>query len=261
MNRTFRCSIATVFVVAAAHLGVAQSLNVTQYATHGNAGVNIQADWDLGSSTCCDPANVRWIQNIKLKNLDGTPKNNVPGYINRPNFIDPLPDQPGGPWDTLPWYDVTYGSAADRNSNTNRIANGSGRFFNDSPGGWAGAWGALDFCAFTAVVCIDGANKTASYLGGFSWGFRVAADGTTTKFALAQMANNAATINMFNTALHINSGTSDPNYNPASFREWTMQVGDVNCQLNFNPVPEPGTMALCAAAVGIAARRRRRQVA
>ncbi|MCB8931928.1 MAG: PEP-CTERM sorting domain-containing protein [Fimbriimonadaceae bacterium] len=258
MNRTFRCALATLFVVAGTHAGFAQSLNVTQYATHGNGGVNIQADWDLGSSTWCDPANVRWIQNIKLKNLDGTDKNNVPGYINRPNFIDPLPDQPGGPWDTLPWYDVTYGSAADRNTNTNRIANGSGRFFNDSPAGW-GPFGPMMFCAFTAVVCIDNTAKTASYMGGFSWGFTVAANGTVTAKPLLQMANNQATVDMFNTALHIN--TTDANYNPATFREWSMTLGDANCQLTYNPVPEPGTMALCAAAIGVAAKRRRRKVA
>lgn len=255
MIRTYRASASVVVVLAAIQTGLAQTLNVTQYATHGNAGVNIQAHWDVPSSwSCCDPANMRWLQNIKLKNLDGTPKNNVQGYLNRPDFIDPLPDQPPGGWDTLPWYDVTYGSAADRTANTNRIANGSGRFFNDSPGGWAGAWGALDFCGFTAVVCINDATKTAEYLGGFSWGFRVAANGTVTKFALAAMANNAATVGMFNTALQ-------KSYSPATFSEWTVNVGDPNCQLTFNPVPEPGTIALCAAAVGLAAKRRRRRAA
>ena len=255
MKRQLGLFLAVLLAAFVASSASAQVITVTQFdATAG--GVNIQAQWNLGPDPCCPPANVRWIQNIKLKNLDGTPKNDVTGYINRPNFIDPLPDQPPGGWDALPWYDVTYNTAADRTTNTNR-QNGAGAFFNDSPNGW-GPFGPMDFCAFTAVVCITpsttGAGGTAKYLGGFSWGFRVAANGTVTKLALAGMPNNAATIGMFNTALQ-------ETYSPQSFKDWSMVLGDANCQLTFQPVPEPGTMALCAAAIGIAVKRRRRKVA
>lgn len=236
----------TLFVMAQAGLSLsawAQTLNVTQFnAPAGQGGVNIQADYDLGANPWCLPTDVRWLQRILLKNPDGTTNNGVPGYPSG-DFIDPQPTQPGGPWDNNPWYDVTYNSAADRASNTNR-QNGAGRFFNDSPGGW-GPFGPMQFCAWTAVVCINTENNIATYMGGFTWSFSVGATGAITATAPAALGNTEATTGLFNNALQ---------NGPAGFRAWTLNTGQADCQLTF--VPEPATMV--ALGLGVAALLRRR---
>ncbi len=225
----------------------AQTLNVTQFTpSTAQGGVNIQATYDQGPSPWCPDANVRWLQRILLKKGDGTTrKDDVPGYPVG-DFIDPQPTQPGGPWDNNPWYDVTYNSAADRASDTNRQG-GKGKFFNDSPTGW-GPFGPMYFCAWTAVVCIDTATKKASYMGGFTWGFCVSATGGVTGIAPAALSNTAATAGIFNGALGMG---------PASFKEWSVIPGDQNCQLTFSSVPEPASLITVAVAMGALVLRRR----
>lgn len=238
------CVVVALGVVALS--AMAQTIKITKFTPGTPAGgLSIQAQYDQGATPWCPDANVRWLQRILLKNADGTPKTNVPGYP-KADFIDPQPTQPGGPWDNDPWYDVTYNSAADRNTDTNR-QNGKGKFFNDSPGGW-GPFGPMYFCAWTALVCIDDTTKKAKYMGGFTWGFCVSATGGITQITYASLGNTDGTMGIFNTAL--GSG-------PAGFKAWTIEKGDPQCQMTV--VPEPSSfVALGAAALGLVVRRRRK---
>lgn len=265
MQRTTRSLVvAGLFILALQTVG-AQTLTVTQWNTStAQGGANIQAEYAGIPPTWCPSANVRWLQRILLKEGDGTTqKNDVPGYPSG-NFIDPQPNQPGAPlWDQLPWYDVTYNTAAQRAAN-GPIQHGSGAFMNDSPSGW-GPFGPMYFCATTAVVCIDTDMKMATLLGGFEWGFCVAANGaitptpaTPTGIAAATLRNAGAggTAAMFNTALAagaFGAGTG-------AGQGWSIKPSVENCELTFRyaPVPEPATMALCGAALVAAARRRRK---
>lgn len=217
---------------------LAGSISITTYeADQAQGGVDIQAEYDPADfEEVCDPANIRWLQRILLTDENGDQKDDVPGYPSG-NFIDPQPDQPGGPFDDDPWYDITYNSAADRDSDTNR-QNGAGPFFNDSPSGW-GPFGPMSFSATTVLVCIDSANCTFTILEGFTWGFDVAADGTITAQELVEdITIDQDLRDLFNDALDLG---------PDSFSKWTA-------------VPEPSTVVLLAfAGVVAAARRARRQ--
>jgi hypothetical protein len=248
MRALFRGLFTISIAVAAFGTAIAQTLTVTRFdVQQTRGGLTIQAEYDLGPNPCCPPERVRWLQRILLTDAAGNRKDNVPGYPIG-DFIDPQPTQPGGPWDNLPWYDVTYNTAADRNTDTNRQG-GRGRFFNDSPGGW-GPFGPMCFSAWTAIVCIDETTKTAEYMGGFTWGFCVAANGTISGVAPAALANNAATAAIFNGSLALG---------PASFREWSVRPGDPNCQLTFSAVPEPATMTAMGMAFAAMVLRRRRR--
>jgi hypothetical protein len=195
-------------------------------------GVNVQAEYTLDPGIDCPPENLRWIQRILLKDPMGNTINTIPGYPNG-DFIDPQPNQPPGGWDTEPWYDVTFNSAADRAANTNR-QNGAGRFFNDSPNGW-GPFGPMSFCATTAIVCINMANCTAVLLGAFTWGFSVAADGTITKMAAMAMTDPATVVTELNGALR---------NGPDTFSKWTIQQNPSGQYLGFRMIPEPSTLVL-----------------
>lgn len=229
----------TSIVVLASVVAQAQTLHVTKFNwSNAQGGVNIQAEFDQGPNPWCPAADVRWLQNVKIKDAAGNIRNNVPGYPNG-DFTDPLPNGPGGPWDNDPWYDVTYNSAADRNTDTNRQG-GKGRFFNDSPGGW-GPFGPLYFCATTAIVCIDRNNFKANMMGVFSWGFCVSATGGITPIQPMALGNTAATSGLFNSG--------------AGLAPWTVQPGDNDCQLTVTTVPEPASFA--AFAVGVLLLRRK----
>lgn len=224
---------------------------VTQYAKNeAGGGANIQANWVRPATFCCAESDMRWFQVIELRDGAGALKNNVPGYPNG-RFVDPQPNQPPGGWDNLPWYDVTYGSAADRTANTNMISNGSGRFMNDSPQGWK-PFGPMSFNATTLVVCIDQQNKKFRYIGGFTWGFTVAAppaNPAISLHALTQVNDSAALRNLCNSAL----GSADPN---SEMRQWSM-IENTACTLGV--VPEPASLAALGLGSAAFIRRRRRK--
>ena len=242
------CRLALSIVVMTTTTAFSQTISVTKYGgSNAQGGISIQAEYDQGPNPWCLPENVRWLQRILLKKGDGvTQKDDVPGYPSG-DFIDPQPGQPGGPWDNSPWYDVTYNSAADRNSSMNQQG-GKGRFMNDSPSGW-GPFGPMYFCAWTAVVCIDTTTKKASYMGGFTWGFCVTATGGIVGNTVQPLLNDAATAGIFNGAL---------GKGPAGFKEWSVMPGDPQCQLRLNAVPEPSAMLMLGGlAAGVMRRRKR----
>lgn len=220
---------------------------ITQFqANQAGGGMNIQAHYVVPPSFCCPPERLRWFQIIQLKDGNGNPKTIPPWYPNA-TFVDPQPAQPGGPWDNDPWYDVTYNSAADRTTDTNR-QNGKGRFMNDSPAGWT-PYGPMSFNATTLVVCIDEAAKTFRYVGGFTWGFNVAAPPANPAISLinwAPIGDSAALRNFANGAL-ANGGGNMP--------QWSM-VENTACTLNT--IPEPASMAALAMGLGVVLKRRRK---
>ncbi len=224
-----------------------QVLRITQFdVSNAQGGLNIQADYSGIDPQCCDPANVRWLQRILLLDGNGNRLDTVNGYPIG-DFIDPQPTQPPGGWDGDPWYDVTYNSAADRATDTNR-QNGAGAFFNDSPGGWR-PFGPVSFLAFTAVVCINSTTKEAAFLGGFTWGFNIPAqNGNVSGILPGILGNTQATATMFNDSIALGAFANSG---------WRVVVGDPNCQLTVQSVPEPMTMALSLAAGGLAVRRLR----
>lgn len=220
----------------------AQSLTVSKFNwSTAQGGVNIQAEYDQGPNPCCPPENVRWIQNVKIRDAAGNIRNDIPGYPNG-DFTDPQENGPGGPWDSDPWYDVTYNSAADRSSNTNRQG-GRGRYYNDSPQGW-GPFGFLSFNATTALVCIDTNNFKADIMAVFSWGFTISPTGTTSPIQPSPLGNTSATSGLFNSG--------------AGLAPWTVQPGDDDCQLPITAVPEPSAFAALSLGALMLLRRKAR---
>ena len=235
----------TYFVLATLVLlstsGFAQKLKVTK-ADVFEGGMHTEAEYDLGTSPWCDAKNVRWLQNVQLCDKDGKIRNDVPGFPSG-DFIDP---QPGGTFDNEPWYDFTYNSDADRQVPKDHQG-GKGPYFRDIPKGWA-PFGEITFKAKLIVVCIDETKNEFQYMGGFGWGFKVAADKkTTTKNGLANCPDSAELRKSFNDAL----GRS-----PASFKKWKMVESDPRCRLQL-VVPEPTTMIALAAGVASLVRRRK----
>ncbi|MFO0841979.1 MAG: hypothetical protein U0797_06200 [Gemmataceae bacterium] len=233
------------------------ALMVTQYQVNqGGGGLNIQAQYGAGDidPDCCDPANVRWLQRVLLTDAMGNQRNNVPGYPSG-NFIDPQPNQPGGPFDNLPWYDITYNTAADRAVDANR-QNGAGRFFNDSPQGWL-PFGAISFSALTMLVCVDPQTMMFEFLGGFSWGFSVnAAQNTVTAQELMPLADTNGLRDIINNSLAAGAFAN---------QGWMMVANpNPDCFVGVQFLPEPGTLSLGfigLASLGIICVRRRRLAA
>ncbi len=148
------------------------TLNITNYATYangGSVGATIEALF-----TKTDPTmdyNLKWIQAI----TDG--KGTI-GQANgtNPPYLDPYDLGPGGQReDNLPWYwtdpeNMTAGVGVND-------GNGPGSRFSDTPSQSNANSG--NFIKFeTALVSVDGLN--IHYLKGFTWGYTVNADMTST---------------------------------------------------------------------------------
>lgn len=197
---------------------------------NGLGGVDIIAHYRLNGNfskqDCCAQGDIRWLQRVTSSAATGfTPTPNRP-------FIDPRSDQPGG-FDNLPWYDATFGNLNDARTNQNRLF-GSGNYFLDTPRVLL-TRGPYSFFAQTLLVCIDEFTKRMFALGGFSWGFEIAADQTTvTGLPITQIDDNAALRNDFNTALGID------------FPGWTMIAATAACgpSCPYLNVPEPNSLAL-----------------
>jgi hypothetical protein len=222
------------------HSGVAATLFVDGVSAVNGAspGMNISAHYDLGTDfTCCDPANLRWLQDVHVTDNSGHALA-LPGFA--ANFIDPQPgqnignDYDGNPQtgDTLPWYDVTRNQAA----RTGAFALGAGAYFEDGPGGAAFNNNApirVDFN--TLVVCTtpspgpDGGG-TFYTLGGFSWGFIIDPKNSNPQLLSVTAITGDALINEFNDLIDAN----------AAFGSWRMvTAGD--CDFTV-VVPETSTL-------------------
>lgn len=232
-------------LMAATAASWAQSFNVTKYFTRNpQGGVGIEAEYDLGPDwDCCPPEDIRWMQRIVLRDANGDVKNNVPGYPNG-DFIDPIPDQAGGPWDTLPWYDVTYTDAA----HTSGLQRGKGKYMEDYPSGW-GPFGPMSFNAQTFLVCVDEDLEAFCFIAGFTWGFSVAADGTITRHGAA----------LFGDSPEFGAGVNAGLDRIPDFEPWDYWGECADCpEFTLTVVPEPTTMTAMVLGVLALARRRKR---
>ncbi|MDX2038283.1 MAG: hypothetical protein SFX72_16660 [Isosphaeraceae bacterium] len=261
-----RDSLALLFVVAWCASGASEAIagpvNVGKIVidkydsvadkTGGVGGVDIIAHYELNAEfakfkACFEEKNLFWLQKVDSSGETGfTPTPNRP-------FIDPRSDQPGG-FDALPWYDATFATLADANANTNRKF-GSGPFIMDTPRVLLER-GPYSFKAETLLVVEK--DKMIAILGGFSWGFSIAADDmTVTKHPIAAIGDLAAAKTSFNTAL----AKDFPGYEIKDFEKiWpeVLRQGTPTVSL----VPEPSTWVLGIASVaGLAPIARRRRAA
>jgi len=238
---------------------VAQTLFVDSAdAVNSRPGMNIAAHYDLGKDfTWCDPADIRWIQNVSVTDNKGTAKS-IAGFP--ASFVDPLPGQDIGndydgnaqTGDTLPWYDITRNQAA----KTGAFQRGAGAFYEDAPGGAAFNDNAPIRVEFnTLVVCLDTAKNTFAPLGGFSWGFVIDPKDSNPQVLAVGGVNADNLVDAFNDL--IKNGTSLDG--KTKFEQWTMIKGDPKCQLTLKIIPEPSGMVaigLACLAFGIVCRRR-----
>ncbi|MGE3818397.1 MAG: hypothetical protein AB7I30_03105 [Isosphaeraceae bacterium] len=207
-------------------------------ATQG--GINLIAHYTLNAafgqfSDCFTAADVRWLQRVTSSAPTGfTPDPNRP-------FIDPRVGQAGGPFDNLPWYDFTYNTLANLNTDTNR-QNGAGPWYTDNPRVNLNR-GPYTFFAETLVVVQK--NQMISILGGFSWGFSIGADQmTVTSLPITPLQDNAGLRASFNAAL----GVDYPGYTIKDFGDiWPNLPGTPT----INTIPEPHVLQLAALGGGL----------
>ena len=225
----------------------AQTLYVDSVAAvNSRPGMNIGAHYDLGPNfTWCDPANIRWIQDVHVTDNSGNDKS-IFGFP--ATFVDPLPGQNIGndyngnaqTGDTLPWYDVTRNQAA----LTGAFQRGAGAYFEDGPGGPGFNNSApirVDFN--TLVVCTDPNNKTFTAMGGFSWGFIIDPKNSNPQLLGVSAINGDGLINQFNSLIQTNKSIDGNN---TMFEQWRMVTAGVGCELNVSIVPEPSSTAMFA---------------
>ncbi|HWB53539.1 MAG TPA: hypothetical protein VG722_05075 [Tepidisphaeraceae bacterium] len=171
------------------------NIDITRYVP-SDGGMEFKAEYTIDPDTLCPcpPENIRWLQLVQLTDsLTGKPK--LVGEFPYTTFIDPQMNQPGGPFDEEPWYDYTYNSDADRTDKKNQ-QNGAGAFFVDYPT-LNDSDAPIQFKAYTILVCI-GENQTATFLGGFTWGFTFSRDMVTRSLDVMPLSDSQNLRNMFN---------------------------------------------------------------
>lgn len=207
------------------------TLEITKYEaqtnSNGTVGAGIVAKFVNADPDC--QHNFKWLQAVTdgkgtIGQADGT----------QPPYIDPY----GGPQreDNLPWYWTEVenarmgdGTGLDGANGTN----GPGTLFSDYPKQDKNNSG--NFIKFeTAFVCVDGLN--ISWLAGFTWGYKVNADMTSTEDAFAWLG---APTNSLKGPTEAWDGTLNPKGGgtPVGYKLST----DCNCGC----VPEPGSTVLC----------------
>jgi hypothetical protein len=222
------------------------TLEITKYEAatkaNGTVGAQIIAKFVNADPTCIH--NFKWIQAIvdgkgTIGQDDGT----------QPPYLDPY----GGPLreDNLPWYWTEVenmrmgdGSGLDGANGTN----GPGTLFSDFASQNKNNSG--NFIKFeTAFVCVDGLN--ISWLAGFTWGYKINADMTSTEDPFAWLG---APTNSLKGPTEAWDGTLNPKGGGAA-AGYKLST-DCNCPC----VPEPSSLILCLFGfVGTFARVRRQQ--
>jgi len=220
----------------------------------GLGGVHIQLHFapNANFANQTHVTDVRWLQRVDSSKATGfTPNPNRP-------FIDPRAGQiPEA--DNLPFYEFTYNNAADRASGANRVANGSGRFYTDSPRVLLNR-SPYTFSGETLLVGIEGdiANKKLAILGGVAWSFTFAGavpGVTVTASNVTALADNNALRGNFNTAL----GLDFPGWTLIPPAQWDDQVTITGGTTTGSSIPEPSAMILSLSAIaGVLVLGRRR---
>ena len=227
------------------------SITVDTFSDFNNgqrAGANFTIHYTLNDAfkmqDCVTRDSLRWIQMLRLSKTVMFGDSSTPDP-NRP-FIDPrqgqfVPGAPGNKGDDLPFYDLTYPTAATVGQNDKVIVNGSGVYMLDQPRIGLGAR-PFSFTAVTLLVSIH-PNQQLYVLGGVRWGFDVAGDflGSVTLRGPEYVAGNSALITPFNRAL------------AQDFPGWEIKLPKDLCpdvqpavDLRTTPVPAPPAGVLVA---------------
>jgi hypothetical protein len=210
-------------------------LEITQYgetsnATDGTVGAGLVATFVNADPAC--PHNLRWIQAI----TDGRGTIGQNAGTNPP-YLDPFNRD-----DKLPWYwtEAENSGAAGTNG-----TNGPGSRFSDFP--FQSKNNAGNFIKFeTALVCVDGLK--ISFLKGFTWGYKVNADMTSTVDSFVWLNAPTAALTGPTTAW---DGTMNNAGGGTPVGYMFAATCDCPC------VPEPSTMVLVATAFAACGTRRR----
>jgi hypothetical protein len=219
------------------------TLEITKYGEQtfdgGRVGAGIVAKFVLADPTM--KYNFKWLQAVTagkgtLGQADGT----------EPPYLDPYDEGPGGTReDNLPWYWTEVenmrmgdGTGLDGANGTN----GPGTLFSDYPKQPKGNSG--NFIKFEAAfVCVNGLN--ISYLKGFTWGYKVNADMTSTVDPFAWLTAPTASLTGPTTAW---DGTTNQKGGGTPVGYKFTDTCDCPC------TPEPSSMVLCLiGVVGVAA--------
>jgi len=194
---------------------------------------------------------LRWLQLLSCSDDVGllTPRPNRPFIDLRKGQL--APGHPNGEGDDLPFYDFSYPSLADARNNTNIKIDGSGTYLRDDPRAQIGQR-SIRFDFQTLVVGII-EDQLLATIGGFSWGFDVAADGKLTAVPIEGLKDDVIALGRFdamNTALR------------KDFTGWglpSQKSYDKPDQYYFGlrVVPEPLSCALFAAGLALLVRSRR----
>jgi hypothetical protein len=218
------------------------TLEITKYEAQtngdGTVGAGIVAKFVLADTNC--KYNFKWLQAVTagkgtLGQADGT----------QPPYLDPYDGGPGGTReDNLPWYWTEVenvrpgdGTGLDGANGTN----GPGTLFSDYPK--QDKNNSTNFIKFeTAFVCVDGLN--ISYLKGFTWGYKVNADMTSTEDPFAWLT---APTNSLKGPTEAWDGTLNQKGGgtPVGYKFTT----ECNCKC----VPEPSALLLCLCGIFLTA--------
>jgi hypothetical protein len=224
------------------------TLEITKYESQTNANNTVGAGI-VAKFVKSDPTmtyNFKWLQAV----TDG--KGTIgQGDGTAPPYLDPYDSGPGGTReDNLPWYWTEVenmrmgdGSGLDGANGTN----GPGTLFSDYPKQAKGNSG--NFIKFeAALVCVNGLN--ISYLKGFTWGYKVNADMTSTADPFVWL--NAPTASLTGPTVAWDGTTNQKGGGtPVGYK--------FSATCNCPCTPEPSSMVLCLiGTVGWAAGARRR---
>ncbi len=174
-------------------------------AENGLGGANFIAHYALNScltpQNCITPSSLHWIQLVTTSKQYGLGFPNP----NRP-FIDPLYGQnigDGQVGNATPFYDITVDNINNFADYTKWGREGTGKYIGDralTPL----TYGLLSFTADSLLVSVQG-NQIGGILGGFQWGYTIAANQTTVSTSpLVALSDNLALEQQFNTALALN---------------------------------------------------------
>lgn len=195
--------------------------------------------------------NLRWFQRLSCSDDVGllTPRPNRPFIDLRKGQL--APGHPNGEGDDLPFYDFSYPTRKDADTNKNIKIDGSGVYMRDDPRAQQ-QQRSIRF-EFETFVVGNIEDKLFSSIGGFKWGFDVDKDGKLTALKVEPFTDEYICLSKWdfqNTTLR------------KDFSDWAMPSQkswgkDDQYYFGVSGVPEPGSLGALALGVLTSLQRRR----